>query len=283
MRALSASELLNVWEWGVGQPPVEQALTLLASACPEAPPEDLAKLSIGQRDTRLLRLREWTFGSRLVSLAACPGCGEYVELNFTVSDILFEAEPVESLSLNTDGYELHFRLPDSSDLLAVSERPRITSQPSGKGSDQFPSVASRSDPFPEGRNREGISGRSLSSKELTATRQLLLERCLLEIHQDGETRSVDELPATIVDKVVEKMAQADPQADVQLALACPMCNHEWQALFDVVSFFWSEINAWAARLLRDVHALAFAYGWREADILAMSPWRRQLYLEMVRA
>ena len=77
------------------------------------------------------------------------------------------------------------------------------------------------------------------------------------------------------------MAQADPQADVQLALSCPACSHQWQSVFDIVSFFWSEMNAWAYRILREVHILASAYGWREADILAMSPYRRQLYLKMV--
>ena len=77
------------------------------------------------------------------------------------------------------------------------------------------------------------------------------------------------------------MAQADPQADVQLALSCPVCGHKWQTAFDIVSFFWSEINAWAARILREVHILAWGYGWREADILALRPWRREVYLEMV--
>jgi hypothetical protein len=33
--------------------------------------------------------------------------------------------------------------------------------------------------------------------------------------------------------------------------------------------------------VREVHLLASAYGWRESDILAMTPWRRQLYLELV--
>jgi hypothetical protein len=33
--------------------------------------------------------------------------------------------------------------------------------------------------------------------------------------------------------------------------------------------------------LREVHTLAWAYGWREADILAMSPARRQFYIELV--
>jgi hypothetical protein len=35
-------------------------------------------------------------------------------------------------------------------------------------------------------------------------------------------------------------------------------------------------------MLYDVHALASAYGWREADVLAMSPMRRQVYLELAR-
>ena len=87
MRDLSASQLLGVWERGVAQPPVQRALTLLAVACPDTAPGALAELSIGQRDARLLTLREWTFGPQLASLATCPGCGERLELAFNVSDI----------------------------------------------------------------------------------------------------------------------------------------------------------------------------------------------------
>ena len=52
-------------------------------------------------------------------------------------------------------------------------------------------------------------------------------------------------------------------------------------MFDIVSFFWAEIDAWARRVLREVNVLARAYGWRESDILALSPVRRQIYLSMV--
>ena len=45
-------------------------------------------------------------------------------------------------------------------------------------------------------------------------------------------------------------------------LTCPQCSHHWHAPLDIVSFVWSEIHAWAVRLLHDVHALALAYGWR---------------------
>jgi hypothetical protein len=37
----------------------------------------------------------------------------------------------------------------------------------------------------------------------------------------------------------------------------------------------------AKAYLNEVHMLAWAYGWREADILAMSSARRQFYLERV--
>jgi hypothetical protein len=53
--------------------------------------------------------------------------------------------------------------------------------------------------------------------------------------------------------------------------------------FDIASYFWDEINAWANRILREVHILASRYGWSERDILALSPWRRQFYLDMVNA
>jgi hypothetical protein len=67
---------------------------------------------------------------------------------------------------------------------------------------------------------------------------------------------------------------------MQLALVCPTCGSGWAVAFDIVAFFWTELQAWAQRMLRDIHTLARAYGWREADILALSPLRRQVYLEL---
>ena len=242
MRPLSASELLGVWERGLTQLPVQRALTLLATACPDTPTDMLAKLSIGQRDNRLLTLREWTFGPQLVSLATCPHCGERLELTVNVTDIRAgpEAEQAETYSLSVAGYELCVRLPNSLDLVALT----------GNG-------------------------------DVSATRHMLLEHCLLAVHHNGEEQSADQLPADVEEAVVARMAELDPQADIHLALSCPACDCQWQAPFDIVVFFWSEIHAWAKRILREVHTLAFAYGWREADILALNPWRRQSYLEMV--
>jgi hypothetical protein len=72
----------------------------------------------------------------------------------------------------------------------------------------------------------------------------------------------------------------DPQAEMLLDLSCPTCGHAWQAVFEIVTFLWTEIRVRARRLLREVDALARAYGWAEGDILAMSEARRGLYLQM---
>ncbi len=81
------------------------------------------------------------------------------------------------------------------------------------------------------------------------------------------------------------MAQADPLAETRLALECPSCAHAWEESFDIAGFLWEEIEARARRIVFDVHALASAYGWTEAQILALSAVsrRRALYLEMARA
>jgi hypothetical protein len=100
----------------------------------------------------------------------------------------------------------------------------------------------------------------------------LLERCLLS---GGDRRTEDLVPA-----VSEKMLSTDPMAEIQLALNCPNCGHKWEAPFDIVTFLWREISAAARRLLREVHTLASAYGWTEPEILALSPARRRVYLEM---
>lgn len=133
-----------------------------------------------------------------------------------------------------------------------------------------------------------ITFRLPDSRDLAALRdpasgqQTLLARCLLDIRRGDQAVSLAALPPAVLAEVVAQMGRADPQADVQLDLACPSCGHRWLAPFDIVVFFWREIEVWAGRTLRDVHTLASAYGWHEADILALTPQRRQIYLELVR-
>lgn len=110
---------------------------------------------------------------------------------------------------------------------------------------------------------------------------LLLERCVTEALKEGFPVAPAALPAALRAQVERALAEADPQAEIRIALACPACAHDWTIDFDVLAYLWSELDDWAGRLLRDVHELASAYGWRERDILDMSATRRGWYLEML--
>jgi hypothetical protein len=80
-----------------------------------------------------------------------------------------------------------------------------------------------------------------------------------------------------------RLAQADPLAEILLDFQCPACQESFEEALDLASFFWSELEGRARRLLLDVHALASAYGWSEAEILALSQPRRNFYLRQVQA
>jgi hypothetical protein len=252
MRLLSATELLSAWEQGQGQPAVTQALLLLGLV---RPIEAVARLSIGRRDALLLTMREQLFGPRLTSTAVCPRCSQRLELAFEVADIRAAADDVqpETLKVESGGYEARFRLPDSGDLAAVAD---------SKG----------------GRRGARATG---------DVSEILLARCLLQVRRKGRRQpqasadSLSDLPGPLIAAIAEKMGEADPQANVRLDLTCAYCGHRWSALFDIVSYLWSEIDDWARRILREVHTLASAYGWREADILTMSARRRQMYMQML--
>ncbi len=80
----------------------------------------------------------------------------------------------------------------------------------------------------------------------------------------------------------EAITLADPLAEISLSLECPMCARTSPEPLDLPAFFWAELEAAAKRLLHEIHTLATAYGWSEAEILALSDARRATYLEMVR-
>lgn len=106
--------------------------------------------------------------------------------------------------------------------------------------------------------------------------RLLFERCVVD-----SSVAVEELPDRVMRAVGERMREMDPQSEVELVLTCPACGHRWRDLFDIASYLWTEIEALAMRLLQEVHVLARAYAWSEADILAMTPRRRRFYLDLV--
>ena len=82
-------------------------------------------------------------------------------------------------------------------------------------------------------------------------------------------------------RAVAEVQNLRAAAETLLELVCPSCAHAWQRSFDVTAFLWTEISAYAKRLLREIDALAAAYGWQEQTILRMTAARRRGYLELV--
>jgi hypothetical protein len=243
MHPLSANGILQVWEQGYDQHLVNRALTLLAATCQEMTWNELAELSVGQRDALLLTLREQTFGNMLNVFTECPQCHDHIEFTTNVADIrvVNHSDTVQKENeLSVENFDIRFRLLNSLDLGAV-----------------------------------------VKCNDLTAARNFLVHRCVLQASSEGKELSSGELPENIIEKLAERLAECDPQSEVLLNIVCPSCSHNWHIIFDIVFFFWKEISMQAKRLLHEVHILASAYGWQESDILSLSAARRQFYLEMV--
>ena len=110
----------------------------------------------------------------------------------------------------------------------------------------------------------------------------LLGRCVTSASHRGTDVALADLPPAVVAALEDALAEADPGAELTAELSCPACDHTWPTLLDPAVFVWERIDRWARRLSEDVHVLASTYGWSEADILALTPQRRHLYMEAVR-
>jgi hypothetical protein len=124
-----------------------------------------------------------------------------------------------------------------------------------------------------------VAGRTATLRPLTSRdigscggdRDRLLAMCLVD---EPAPPAPDLLSA-----VEARLDALDPQAAWTIDLDCPSCRANWAAPVDVTEFVWSEVDRFARRLLSDIHTLATAYGWRESDVLAISPARRRFYLQ----
>jgi hypothetical protein len=120
MQSLSPEKILAVWEAGRQQHELDRALTLLAAASPGRSREDLAELSIGERDARLLRLRTLLLEGGANGFAECPQCAERVEFPVDTAALALPKEVAEKPhEIETNGTRLRFRLPNSRDLAEV--------------------------------------------------------------------------------------------------------------------------------------------------------------------
>lgn len=244
MRTTNAASLLDAWDAGHTQHAQRWALTMLALAEPQASVEALAGLSVGQRDARLLALRSALFGSKLAVVERCPRCNVDMEVELDSADLLLPA-PTQH----------------DADFTLCIEGCRVR--------------------FRLPNSLDLIA--AACCVDVAQAQALLIERCVVEAFHGDEPISPAALPSASVSAIADRMGELDPQADLHLSLCCAECRHGWKVMFDVLPFLWCELDAWATRVLRDVHRLAITYGWSEGEILSMSAARRRQYLAMIGA
>lgn len=115
---------------------------------------------------------------------------------------------------------------------------------------------------------------SLDAPDEQQAQAILLSRTL------GVEPPVD---GAVPDHWVERFESLNSASEIRIQLECAACGGRPVLDLDVVRFFVREIGSAAKRLLREIHALASAYGWSETSIAAMDENRRAAYLEMLDA
>src|SRR4029453_14260848 len=95
MPGLGETEIVRLWERGVGRGPTERALLVLASAHPDRPYSELAGLTIGRRDALLCAVREETVGRGLEGHVECPSCNELLEFAIETTELGLPADDDE--------------------------------------------------------------------------------------------------------------------------------------------------------------------------------------------
>jgi len=103
-------------------------------------------------------------------------------------------------------------------------------------------------------------------------RQAIMRRCALDS---------DHPPAALADRLGARFEALDPAANIVLKTVCSGCAAPIVAAVDIATFVARDLDRIVERLLRDIDAIASAYGWSEAAIADLPPRRRRRYVAMI--
>lgn len=199
-------------------------------------------LTAGDREALLLRVHSAAFGDDLACVVDCPACGERMDVDLRVSDLLVAPYP------------------------EVGERHVVGFSHDGEQREAVVRLVTGAD--------QEAAARCAGSE---AGVEELLSRCVLEISGPGEPLP----PLVLADAVSQPLSALDPQAEITVETACPNCGEPLSALVDAAAVLFAELTAGEDRLLREVDAIARVYHWSEAEILALDVHRRRRYLELL--
>ena len=77
--------------------------------------------SLARRDAALLSLHQERFGETLCCAGDCPECGESLELELPIVELLPRSVPEAGMVVESDGIEVRFRLPTPDDVSSATD------------------------------------------------------------------------------------------------------------------------------------------------------------------
>jgi hypothetical protein len=210
-------------------------------------------LTRGDRHFLALHLRAALFGDRISLVVACanPACAARADLELEVSALAPErSEPgPEFLEVATPAGTARLREPTGADdtfLAGLAEAP------------------------PDG--------------DRPARSAHLWSRLVLDLAGEGALSPQRwlSLEPPVRQAIALGLAEGTSGPDLGFVTGCPSCGAMMELELDPLALLVRQLRQGTERLSAEVHCLAWAYGWSEADVLALPRPRRWRYLELVR-
>jgi hypothetical protein len=209
-------------------------------------PEIVRQLTVGDREALMLHLRRLTLGERISCVLSCPACGDKMDLDLRVEELL---QSPYSHASKTHSAEIH----DGEAAYHVSFR------------------------VPNGEDQEAAA--ALAQDSIESAVASILTRCVEELTTANQR--VQNFPSIVVKKLQQRMVELDPQAEIILDLTCPECAARFAVPFDAADHVCRELTSTGQDLYREIHALALHYHWSEDAVLALPRRRRQIYIDLL--
>jgi hypothetical protein len=132
----------------------------------------------------------------------------------------------------------------------------------------------------------GLIVRAPTTRDLIAASEgddasrALIARCVRD--REGAPVDPDALDAERLAELDAAAEELSGPAGLVLRSRCPACGEDATAPLDIGALLWEQVERSAHALLTAVAELGAAFGWSEDEILALTPLRRRVYLELAR-
>lgn len=210
--------------------------------------EDIWSWTVGGRLQGLLAVAQASLGPKILQTVPCGACGEHMEIEIEWAAFGDDRDSLPFEWEPQDGVRLLMRVPTGRDQMELI----------GRGVEDWP---------------EALAG-------------------LLRVDRDGNEEGNEEgdrpfesglFESGWVESFSDRLAEADPMTVLFLQAPCPYCGEQKSQDLDLESLILSHLKGRQEAMLSEVHLLARHYHWTEDEILALPPWRRRRYLQMVGA